>query len=704
MEPEKIEVDLDAAHAVEVNRPKRSLACLKRLYIKNGGKKINEATEGAALKAEIQALSDKIRAAKEAKLHINNPREWWINVRKLQQLKYDADLFLTDAPPVTMKNAGDLFTEMKLRWVVKTPDGNSKRLQRPVQCRHSLTAPEILSIVTEFTASRYPEIGAPLSIAVRADLLDIALRFPKNSPDTKCVCPDPDVMRTLCLDDVLSLPLEFPGPCMPNSTTVDLDVTFAAPPSNVMTPECYTTADQKTSLPELVDAGVNLCENELKEHPLATLHEAAMAGVSQAIALSVDLESSRYNVLVARSARGNAFATVGVHPTVIPEDIKPDATILELAGILDEDRKNPTGQNLIVAVGEIGLDYEKADAKTHDVQMRWFDEQLTLARKFDLPVILHLRGAEAIEDALKVLRSRADGGAWRGSVNCFNGSFDQMKALIDLGFYITWTGLLCNTARAEVLRDVAAKGPLERYLIGSDAPQLIPFNMAKPYPRFNRPCTLPHVASILASLFKMPVHQIASLTTANARSVFKLPSVAFNGALPAAGISYDANAFVEVPLVTMKAPEKPVVQKKGKKGLRLLNDEQIAALIKPGQKAFVNDGFVYSCPPGICEALQVMRSIKNPALGQSLKDFVQAKTIELVHDPTIKKRRRRAAAEGRDIRRRSAGRAVRRRVDRRARRPHGARRAARGGIVGGRGGIRGRGRGLVVVVAAVNLS
>jgi len=360
----------------------------------------------------------------------------------------------------------------------------------------------------------------------------------------------------------------------------------------------------------------------------------------------------------------------------------------ELSSILEEDKKSVDGRRLVVAVGEIGLDYEKAESKSRELQMRWFTEQLSLARKFDLPVILHLRGDGAIEEALTVLRAGASAGAWRGTVNCFNGNLEQMKALIELGFYVTWTGLLCNDARAEVLREVASKGPLERYMVGSDAPQLIPFNMPKPYPRFNRPCTLPHVISILASLFKMPVQQVASLTTANARSVFKLPAVAFNNALPLTGITYDANAFVEKPLVTMKkVPAKPVIVKKGQKRLRLLTDDQIAALLAPGQKAFVKDGFVYACPPGVCSALEVMLSSKNPDLNQSLKDFVAANTIKLVHDPNIKKHRKRRAAEGRAIRRRLGGRAVRRRVDHHR---HGARPGARRGHAHGprRGGRR----------------
>jgi len=655
--------------------PKRSLQSLQRLFVKNGGHRLS-AADLERINAEINAQTAKIRAGKEMKLRENNPREWWLVVRKLLLLKYDAALFTGNVASVSMTNPGDLFSEIKLRWWVKGVDGTPKRLQRLVQCRNTLTAAEILSIVTEFTAARYPQLGGPLTIAVRADLLDICLRYPKNSPDARTVCPDPEAMRTLCLDDVVTVPLEFPGPCLPNSTVIDLDVTFAVPPSNITTPACYAAEEKKAILPELVDAGMNVCDKELNEHPLAVLHEAKTVGVSQAIAMSFDVESSRYNVTVARSARGNAFATVGVHPCYISTGANPEEAVKELGELIEEDRKREDGQRLIVAVGEIGLDFEKDGGVPHDVQLRWLDLQLQLACRYDMPVILHLRGPDSFNQAVNILRSRSS--PWRGTINCFNGSLEDMRQVVEMGFYITWTGLLCNDSRAEVLRNVVANGVPDRYLIGSDAPHLIPFNMEKPYPKCNRPCTLPHVAAMLANILKMPVHQVAALTTANARAVFKLPQVAFNSSLPAAGIPYDANAFIDTPLIGMKKPvEQP---KKGKKGLRILSDTEIAALIPAGQKPFVDKGFVYACQPGVCNALEALATTNKDALKQSITEFMQSHVITLVHDPNVRKHKKRrirapreAAPHGRRVRRRVA---PHRRIVRPAR---------------GRGGHRGRG-------------
>lgn len=643
--------------------------------MKNGGHRFT-AAELASKQAEIESVSAAIRAAKESKLRETNPREWWLLVRKLLLLKYDVALFTGDATGLSMTRPGDLFLETKLRWCVKAADGTVKRLQRLVQCRTTFTAQEILTIVTEFTASRFPQLGGPLTIATRSDLLDVALRFPANAPDAKTVTPDPLAKRTLCLDDVLTLPLEFPGPCLPNSCTIDLDVTFAVPRNSVCTPACYVSEEQKTVLPELVDAGVNLSDKDLKGQVLGVLHEANVAGVSQAISLGMDVESSRFNVLVARSARGSAFATVGVHPCAVPKEGSPDEAVKELANLIEEDGKREDGKRLIVAVGEIGLDYVKETGVPPETQMAWFDAQLQLALKYSMPVVVHLRGPEALDKGIEMLRARS--AAWRGAVDCFNGSLEQMKALIDLGFYITLTGLICKDTCADLV-SVVASGARERYLIGSDAPYLIPANMEKPWPKCNRPSTLPHVAAMLASILKMPVQQVAELTTANARAAFSLPAVAYNSALPAAGVAFNANAFVERPLIDGTKSGGVRVKAKARKPqqqqLVLLSAEAIAALMQPGQKPFVNEGYVYACPPGICTALESMASTNNPGLKQSITEFISAGVITQVHDPhPTKKKGKKNKKKGNSNNNnggRRGGRRVRRRVvHRRSRRHH----------------------------------
>jgi TatD DNase family protein len=152
----------------------------------------------------------------------------------------------------------------------------------------------------------------------------------------------------------------------------------------------------------------------------------------------------------------------------------------------------------------------------------------------------------------------------RGVINCFTGTAEDLKAYLDLGFYIAITGFLCNDARGVELRDVVKHIPLDKLaripniisnlliiyslfipfslfllscvlgylqLIGSDAPHLIPFTMPKPYPRENEPAYLPHVLVTLAECLGLSLDEVARATTANARAVFGLPALPYDGSL-----------------------------------------------------------------------------------------------------------------------------------------------------------------------------
>jgi hypothetical protein len=144
----------------------------------------------------------------------------------------------------------------------------------------------------------------------------------------------------------------------------------------------------------------------------------------------------------------------------------------------------------------------------------------------------------------------------RAVINCFTGTAEDLKSYLDLGFYIAITGYLCNDARGVELREVVKHIPLDKLvrprrvvrsaaiavlapnavvcdlqLIGSDAPHLIPFTMPKPYPRDNEPAYLPHVLVTLAESLGLSLHEVARATTANARKVFGLPALPFDGSL-----------------------------------------------------------------------------------------------------------------------------------------------------------------------------
>jgi hypothetical protein len=188
------------------------------------------------------------------------------------------------------------------------------------------------------------------------------------------------------------------------------------------------------------------------------------------------------------------------------------------------------------------------------VQEAWLRAQIELALEVGKPLFFHERGCH--DRFLQVVSEYAGRIGGRAVINCFNGTAFELRAYLDLGFYIALTGLLCNTARGLPLRDVVAHIPLDRLLIGTDAPHLIPFTMPKPYPRDNEPAFLPHVLVTVAECMGKTVEEIAAATTANARRVFGLAALPFDGKIrvPLASVTTSPNARMAIARV---APVKP---------------------------------------------------------------------------------------------------------------------------------------------------
>ncbi len=205
------------------------------------------------------------------------------------------------------------------------------------------------------------------------------------------------------------------------------------------------------------------------------------------------------------------FATVGVHPH--------DARRLEPAWYdrLAELARRPK----VVGIGEIGLDYHYMHSPK-DVQRKVFEGQLDLARRLGLPVVIHSREAE--EETLAILEAaarEAEGGRLRGVVHCFSGSEAMARRVLDLGLHLSFTGVV-TFPKAETLREIARKVPLERLLVETDCPYLAPV----PYRgKRNEPARVVHVAEALAATFGRPVEEIAEATTHNAVDLFRLEGV-----------------------------------------------------------------------------------------------------------------------------------------------------------------------------------
>lgn len=209
---------------------------------------------------------------------------------------------------------------------------------------------------------------------------------------------------------------------------------------------------------------------------------------------------------------GDAYA-LGIHPLYTPMAEPQD--LLSLDTLLTKHRDDPR----LVAVGEIGLDYF-APGLDPVKQDDFYREQLKLARRHGLPVILHVR--KSADRLLKSLRALAPREGWRGIAHAFNGSDVQAKAFIELGFVLGFGGAF-SFPRALQLRRLAGSLPLNALVLETDAPDIPPHWLYKtqaeraqgvPQGR-NTPSELPRIAAELAQLRSLPIAALAEASTDN---------------------------------------------------------------------------------------------------------------------------------------------------------------------------------------------
>jgi TatD DNase family protein len=172
-----------------------------------------------------------------------------------------------------------------------------------------------------------------------------------------------------------------------------------------------------------------------------------------------------------------------------------------------------TQSSRVIAWGEIGLDFHY-DNSPREVQIKVFQRQLQLAAEANLPVIIHTREAEA--ETIEILKSQTASGP--GIMHCFSGSSRLAQQAIDLGFYISFSGIV-TFKKAEELRTTAKQVPLDRLLIETDCPFLAPV----PYRgKRNEPAYVVEVARCLADLHGVGLDEMGEITAANFARIFKL--------------------------------------------------------------------------------------------------------------------------------------------------------------------------------------
>ncbi|MEY2988449.1 MAG: hypothetical protein RJB13_1970 [Pseudomonadota bacterium] len=254
---------------------------------------------------------------------------------------------------------------------------------------------------------------------------------------------------------------------------------------------------------KLVDTHCHLCSEKLASEAAELISRARHAGVEKIINITFDRDTFLRGLEQVKLHPELAL-TVGIQPHDADQFTETFATEIETVASVHKD---------VVAIGEIGLDgfHKFVDMQS---QIKCFEAFLEIALRCNLPVVVHVRETfDDVYDRLKWFSNR--GGT--GVIHCFTGTIDEGKAFLDLGFYLSFSGIV-TFKNSDELRSVARYTPSDRLLIETDSPYLAPV----PYRgKQNEPAWVKEVARCISDVREVPLESIAEITTNNALKLFK---------------------------------------------------------------------------------------------------------------------------------------------------------------------------------------
>ena len=250
----------------------------------------------------------------------------------------------------------------------------------------------------------------------------------------------------------------------------------------------------------MIDSHAHLSFKHFRRDLPEVLSRAREAGVRAIVNIGCDLASSEASIHLAHE-HPDIFAVVGVHPH--------DATTLDAAARSRLERLADDPK--VVAIGEMGLDYYR-DLSPRHLQEQAFRDQISLARKKGLPVVVHDRDAH-----VKVMQILRDEQVSLGVLHCFSGDINMARQAVDLGLYLSFAGpITYNSTKA---REVISRIPVDRILIETDCPYLtpVPFRGKR-----NEPAYVKYVLEGVAAILGLPLEEAARIIDGNTRRLFGL--------------------------------------------------------------------------------------------------------------------------------------------------------------------------------------
>ncbi|WP_027373552.1 TatD family hydrolase [Chryseobacterium sp. UNC8MFCol] len=257
-----------------------------------------------------------------------------------------------------------------------------------------------------------------------------------------------------------------------------------------------------------IDIGINLTNKQFCNEHDEIINRALDQGVDHMILTGTSVRGSKESAQIAEEYPDILFSTAGIHP----HDAKSltDQSIRELKNLLEQDH--------VISVGECGLDFDR-DFSPRPIQEKCYKAQLELAIEVNKPLFLHERAAfkrlnEITDEYISQLPEAV--------VHCFTGTLDEAKIYLDKGFYLGFTGAISDERRFKHLEEVIRYVPLDRMMIETDAPFMLPKNMPRIQNSRNEPSFLPYVAQTIARLKRIEISEVADETTETARQFFRI--------------------------------------------------------------------------------------------------------------------------------------------------------------------------------------
>jgi TatD DNase family protein len=261
---------------------------------------------------------------------------------------------------------------------------------------------------------------------------------------------------------------------------------------------------------DYIDIGVNLTGSAFAHDLPEVIARARAAGVHRMIVTGTDVEHSQHASALCEQYPGVLYSTAGMHPHHA-NDFNQNAELIfrQLAELPH-----------VLAIGECGLDYNR-NYSSPQAQRKAFETQLAIACELKLPVFLHQRDAH--DDFVAMLESYHND-LTDVVVHCFTEGEAIVQEYIEMGFYLGITGWICDERRGGALQQAVKSVPLDRIMLETDAPYLLPRDLSvlPADKRRNEPYLLPHIADVTARYMEIDPQQLAQASLQNAERFFRL--------------------------------------------------------------------------------------------------------------------------------------------------------------------------------------